>query len=116
MRMTKLKRRLEVLKKLMKVPKKQRTEHLKKCSEEEIHTICEGCLNILNNDLQLSSKQLKKVKRLLTPVKNNVRTLSKPKVAISRKRQILSHQQTGSGIFSVLAGVVIPAIISAISR
>ena len=36
-----------------------------------------------------------------------------PDVSRDEKRKILSHQQKGSGIFSLLLGTVLPALISA---
>ena len=36
-----------------------------------------------------------------------------PDVSRNEKRKILSHQQKGGGIFSLLLGIVLPALVSA---
>ena len=86
------------------------------CDDEQIHAICEACLNVLNNTPKLNAANLKKVKRLLRPIKQQIRSISRPKVSVKHKRKILSNPQTGKGIFSVIAGIVIPAIISALAK
>ena len=113
---TKLRSKLKVLQNVIGTPKKQRLKLLRTCDDEQIHALCEACLNVLNNTPKLNGPKLKKVKRVLRHIKRNIRSISNPKISVKHKRQILSDPQTGRGIFSVIASVVIPAIISALAK
>ena len=46
-------------------------------------------------------------------VRKEILKLCDPDVSRDEKRKILSHQQKGGGIFSLLLGTVLPALISA---
>ena len=46
-------------------------------------------------------------------VRKDMKKIIDPDVSRDEKRKILSHQQKGSGIFSLLLGTVLPALISA---
>ena len=49
------------------------------------------------------------------PIRKDIRELSNAKVSLKKKRKILSKQQVGRGLISILASTLIPLIISAIS-
>jgi hypothetical protein len=91
-----------------------------------------SCLKMTNK------KYLKEVLRNLTPLlkiskskrsaiipllsdelknrENEIRIFARPTSSLLRKRKILANEQTGGGIFTILASTIIPAIIAALSK
>ena len=45
-------------------------------------------------------------------VRKDMKKIIDPHVCRCEKRKILSHQQKGGGIFSLLLGIVLPALVS----
>ena len=70
--------------------------------------------NLLNN-LDLSLKNKKKVRRSFNNVENKVRKLSNPKISTKYKRNLLKEEQVGGGVFSILSSIILPIIASAIA-
>ena len=110
---------MKVLSKLQKTPKnnqkKERIKYLESCSDDEIHAICGACKNFLSNNIKLSEKKKSYLRKKLNPIKNDIRKISKPQTSVKKKRELLKRDQTGKGVFSLLASVIIPSIISAIA-
>ena len=57
-----------------------------------------------------------KVKKKLTPIKNEIRKLGNSKISVKTKRRLLSTPQVGHGILSAIASVVLPSLISLLSQ
>ena len=106
---------LELLQKSKNVKKNDRKQYFKYCSDEEIHAICGACKNFLSENIEIEPRKKTYLKRKLLPIKNEIRTLSNRDTPLPRKRKLLEKEQVGSGIFSLLAGVIIPTIVSALA-
>ena len=110
---------MKVLSRLQKTPKnnkkQERRKYLESCSDDEIHAICGACKNFLCNNIELTEKKKAYLRKKLGPIKNDIRQLSKPQTSIKKKREILKDDQVGKGVFSLLASVIIPSIVSALA-
>ena len=62
----------------------------------------------------LSKKR--QIKLLLKLIQKKIQTLADEKKSVKKKRKILSDPQIGHGIFTMLASMILPAIISAIAK
>ena len=82
-------------------------------NSRDIDTITICCANLLQDNIPLSIPKKKSIKLLLAPIEKDIKSLSKRGVSIKRRREILTNPQTGSGIFTLLATTLLPAIISA---
>ena len=85
-------------------------------SDDTIHKLCESCQNLLQNTYGLNDRQLRKITRKMKPLSKDVRRLSSPTTSLLRKRKLLSNQQIGGGIFTIIASTIIPALLSAIAK
>ena len=111
-----LKKILTTLKKLPKNNSKSaRKKYLNSCTENEIHAICGACNNLLRDNIKISKSRKSYLRKKLNPIKNDLRKLSKSNTSVKKKRELLKKDQTGKGVFSLLASVIIPSIISAIA-
>ena len=106
---------LDLLQKSKRVKKNDRKQYFMYCSDDEIHAICGACKNFLSENIEVGSKKKTYLKKKLLPIKNEMRTLSNKDTSLEKKRQLLAKDQVGSGIFSLLAGVIIPTIVSALA-
>ena len=52
----------------------------------------------------------------MKPMAKDVRKLASPTTSLLRKRKLLSNQQVGGGIFTIIASTIIPALLSAIVK
>ena len=107
---------LTKLEPLKKISQKHRTSIVPLLSDDCIHKICEGCQNLLQNTFDLDKNKTRIVQRRLKKHRRVMRLFSKPETSIRRKRKILANQQIGSGIFSILASTIIPALVAAITK
>ena len=107
---------LKYLKPLTKIPLKYRSEIVPLLSDECVHKICESCQNLLHNTYGLNEKKLSKAKTILFKSRKNIRVLAKPSSSLLSKRKLLKSNQTGKGIFSVLASIIVPALIGVLSK
>ena len=110
-----LKQILNLLQKSKKVKKSDRKMYFQYCSDDEIHAICGACKNFLSENFYISPNRKTYLKKKLLPIKNDIRDLSKEQLGVSKKRKLLAKDQVGNGIFSLLAGVIIPSIVSALA-
>lgn len=94
---------LQLLKLLKKARKK--SIFLKKCSNSVVKCVCECALNLLRGNIPLTQRQ----KSRLASYKRTLRTLSKKKVPLFKKRRLLV--QKGEGFLSFL----IPAAVSVLT-
>ena len=85
-------------------------QHTNSC---DIDTISICCLNLLQDNIPLPILKRKTIKLLLSPIEKDIKTISNRKSSIKKRHEILVNPQVGSGIFTLLAGTLLPAIISA---
>ena len=85
-------------------------------SDDTIHKLCESCQNLLQNTYGLNERKLRNITKKLKPLAKDVRQLASPTTSLVRKRKLLSDQQIGSGIFTIIASTIIPALLSAIAK
>ena len=85
-------------------------------NSRDIDTITICCANLLQDNIPLPISKKKSIKLLLSPIEKDIKSLSKRGVSIKRRRAILTNPQVGSGILTLLAGTLLPAIISAFTR
>lgn len=107
---------LKYLTPLKLLTKKQKSTIVPLLSDDCIHKICESCQNLLQNTYGFNKKKLNMIRKKLSSSSNDLRKFSNPKSSLLRKRKILESEQTGGGIFSLLASTIIPALISAIAK
>ena len=109
----------QILKSLQKASKnkrkKDRERYIDSCSDSDLHAICGACKNFLENNISMTNKQKTYLKKRLYKFKKDIRKLSKPQTPVKKKRELLKRDQIGKGVFSLLAGFIIPSIISAIA-
>ena len=89
---------------------------LREYPDEKIHDICEACFNVLQENIPIKGKKKYQLKNKLKPIKNEIRKLANSKISVKTKRKLLSIPQVGHGIFSAIATVVLPALISLLSK
>lgn len=110
-----LKNRAKILSLIKSIPKNKRNEFLNAVSEDTIHAICECLHNLFKNTFGLNTKKCGHLRKKFGPHKKSIKSLINPSTSFKRKRKILNNNQIGEGIFSVLASIVLPAILGAIS-
>lgn len=94
-----MKRHVHLLHILSRASPKQRKAILKTTSDEQIKSLCEICQNVLiGNVRNISLKKLKLHKKIL-------RQLADKKIAISKKRKLVTNQ-TGGFLPLILNGVL----------
>ena len=115
MQSTEVKDIIQVLKhiKSLKGNYKAYVEH---ANTKDIHTISNCCFNLLEDNIPLQLSKKKKIKIFLKPIQKEINTLSDKNESVKKKRKILSDPQIGHGIFTMLVSMILPAIISAITK
>lgn len=107
---------LKKLEPLAKIPSRKSLHIVPVLSDDCIHAICESCYNLLNNTYDLNKNKIRSVKRKLNAAKTDIRSIAKPRTSLLKKRKLLMKEQTGTGIFTVLASTIIPALIAALAK
>ena len=108
-----LKKKFNFLRDISSLSKPQRREYMKEISNQNIHTICEAIHNVLNGSCTTKNK---KICNHIKSLKKELRKVANPRYNIEEKRKILMNKQSGDGIFSVIAGVVLPFLIDLITK
>ena len=111
-----LKKVLQQLKPLTKIPSKSRQDMIPLLSDECIHKICESCQNLVLNTYGFDKAKLQKIRTKLKGSEKNIRLISKPTSSLLSKRKVLASKQTGGGVFTLLASTIVPALIAALSK
>ena len=111
-----LKQRVNKLSKINLMRRGCNTLFLKDCSDDEVHCIFEAWYNILDGKILMNKYNKLKVKKKLIPIKNEIRKLGNSKISVKTKRRLLSTPQVGHGILSTIATVVLPTLISLLSK
>lgn len=107
---------LRQLKPLTKIPATMRQDMIPLLSDECIHRICESCQNLVLNTYGFDQSKIKKIKSRLKGSEKQMRLISRPSSSLLSKRKVLSSNQTGRGIFTLLASTIVPALIAALSK
>ena len=107
---------LRQLKPLTKIPASMRQDMIPLLSDECIHRICESCQNLVLNTYGFDQSKIKKIKSRLKGSEKQMRLISRPSSSLLSKRKVLSSNQTGRGIFTLLASTIVPALIAALSK
>ena len=100
MAIARLRRNIPHLKKLKKVPTKQRKEIISQASADLINCICDCCLNVVKGNLQINQTQKKKLGRHAV----SIRALSKKGQSLKKRKQILI--QKGGFLPALIAPVL----------
>ena len=82
-------------------------------NSRDIDTITMCCANIIEDNIPLPLSKKKSIKLFLSPIEKDIKSVSHRRTSIRKRREILSNTQVGSGIFTLLAVTILPAIISA---
>ena len=105
---------------LQKIAQKPYRNLINVLSDESIDCICESIYNLLDtkNDkkFNITENQIKKIKKIFKKNKKLIRKLTNENVNISKKRKVLNNDQLGKGIFSIIASIVLPALLSLIKN
>ena len=113
MNKTQLKKKVKSLQALPpKIKGKKDMSFIDAYPDDKIHDICEACYNIVHMKLTMDSKKRNQLKKKLLPIHEDIRNLAKPHTGVSTKRKILKKPQVGAGIFTALASIVVPTILS----
>ena len=111
-----IKQKVSTLSKLHKTKKGCDMSFFREYPDEKILDICEACFNVLQENIPIKGKKKYQLKNKLKPIKNEIRKLANSKISVKTKRKLLSIPQVGHGIFSAIATVVLPALISLLSK
>lgn len=116
MKKIQLRKRLDLLKKILKINNIDRKQFFQKCSSNCINTLCEACYNLLWNNFKFKRSKIKNINKTLSGISNDFQKLSNPKISLKTKRQLLRKTQTGNGVFTILASTIIPALVSLLAK
>ena len=81
-----------------------RQQYLKICTEEYIKTVCEGCYNVINRNIELDKREKSETRKHLEKSRFAMRKINNPKVSLKTKRGLfVKEPQLGEVIFGFLA-------------
>ena len=86
------------------------SEYIENASDHVIDQIQNCCSNFMAGHCPCKGRGSEILAKL---VRKDMKKIIDPDVSRGEKRKILSHQQKGGGIFSLLLGTVLPALVSA---
>jgi len=107
-----LQQHIPLLKRLIKLPDRQKKSFIKTADKSLVNSICECCINILNGCIPLSNRQKTRLKRN----KLDLRHLVLKKTALGKKRKILQKGGFLSAILSAAIPVIGSLIAGAVNR
>ena len=110
-----LQSRVDLLNFVKSIPRKKRACLINMLDADSIHSICECLHNLFKNNIDLSEKKCLSIRKRFEPHKKEIKDLINAQSTLKRRKNILKNDQIGNGLFTVLASVVLPAIISAIA-
>ena len=83
-------------------------------NSRDIHVISQCCFNLLQDNIPLPLSKKKVIKILLKPMGGrDILKLADYRETVGEKQKILAKPQIGHGIFTLLAGTILPALVSA---
>ena len=100
----------KVCKVILRHIKRHFSEYIENASDHVIDQIETCCSNFMDGFCPCKDRGSEILAKM---VRKYMKKIIDPDVSRDEKRKILSHQQKGSGIFSLLLGTVLPALISA---
>ena len=92
------------------------TSFFKHTNSNDIDTICKCCHNLLLGNIPLTPKEKERIKKIIGPSFEKIKILARKNTSIKKKRKILSENQIGAGIISLLATTLLPILISSIVK
>lgn len=110
-----LSKKIADLELLKSIPKKKHAQFVQMMDEEFIHSICECLHNLFANSFNLKPVKCKHLRQQFGPIKKDVKVLINENSSLKKRKKILGDEQTGAGLFTILASIVLPALISAVS-
>ena len=90
--------------------------YIKNAEKDDIDILTSCCQRFLTGDYKFKKKDRLVVELLSKPIRKDVKKLCDPKMPTLEKRELLSNPQKGDGIFTLLVGAVLPALISLLNR
>lgn len=115
MKKKELRERVEILSSLPK-RKIKNNSVIDQFNDEKINTICEACYNIVHKKLPIEKKKEKLLKTRLLTIHKKVRQLANPNLKLKTKRRILKDSHVGKGVFSTIATIVVPTLLSLLAK
>ena len=88
----------------------------KHTNSRDIDTICKCCHNLLLGNIPLTPKEKKHIKKIIEPGFEKIKILARKNTSTREKRKVLSENQVGAGIISLLATTLLPILISSIVK
>lgn len=110
-----IKETIKVLK-YLKSLKGKHSSFFKHTNSRDIDTICKCCHNLLLGNIPLTPKEKKYLKKIIEPGFEKIKILARKNTSIHKKRKVLSTNQVGSGIVSLLVTTLLPILISSIAK
>ena len=89
------------------------SEYIENASDHVIDQIQNCCLAFMDGRCPCKRSDRRGTEILKKLVRKDMNKIIDPNVSRNEKRKILSNQQKGDGIFSLLLGIVLPALVSA---
>ena len=84
-------------------------------NSRDIDTICSCCRNLLLGNIPLTPKEKKQIKKIIEPEFEKIKFLARKHESTKKKQRVLSENQIGSGIFTLLTTTLLPILISSIA-
>ena len=91
-------------------------EYVRHADKDDIDILTSCCEAFLSGDYKFQKKERMAVELLSKPIRKDVMKICDPNMSTVEKREVLSNPQNGNGIFTLLAGAVLPALISLLNR
>lgn len=110
-----LQQRADILKLFKNMSKKKKLECVKYLDSNTVHNICECLHNFFKNNFNMNERKCTYIKRKFAFHKDKIKMLLNEKTSTKKRKEILADNQIGSGLFTILSTLVLPAIISAIA-
>ena len=102
--------------KYLKSLKGKHSSFIKHTYSSDIKSISQCCYNLLLGNIPLTPKEKKYIRNLLSPNIEEIKLLARKNTSIQKKRKVLSTNQAGSGIVSLLVTTLLPILISSIVK
>ena len=87
-------------------------EYVRHAEQDNIDILTSCCDMFLNGDYKCRKKERMAVELLSKPIRKEMEKISDPNVSTMEKHELLSNHQNANGIFMLLIGTVLPALIS----
>ena len=85
MKKIQLRKRLDLLKKILKINNIDRKQFFQKCSSNCINTLCEACYNLLWNNFKFKRSKIKNINKTLSGISNDFQNCTDTWLSFLRK-------------------------------